>query len=966
MSGVPVKRIVISLASLVAVFLIGYVLLKPFLVNKLEEAIQDSLNMDTTISSLHIQSVFPLKLSAQNIRLASHPGQGGYQLDLVVGELSLEFYLSQLFDRIVKVDDIVIEDVALKIVESTELPPQEKLSSGDGGVDSQWKFELGHVSIESTDLSFTGVEEFEYRLHLDTLQSDGLLASPMILEGAGAFSGERFSFSINTGSVLQILALEDDIPIKAEFELEQSVARIDGQMDLSRYQLQLAVDVSLVDVGQTASFLEMIMPAGSEVGVTAQLLMQNKILKISDVAMDVTRQGEVQPFQLDQGDLLIDPGKVLALSLSGKYMQWPFNLDLSGDSLKSLLDVKDKSPIKIKLKVVDFGLEMAGYYDAEESRLLVDSKLDFNTGEGSFLSWYLDQPLPDVGSLSLVSSIDYADDRVDVGKLRLTGAAADLAGGLSLQFAEKPVKLGGSVDIKKLDIALMTQSLPDNDGDPMLAPIPMSWLEDVELNLDLRSASVTGIPHLQGLSSLRANLQTTTNSLQLLLPSISIKEQQLKASLAYVHPNQWSATLKSDEISLAHISSALELGAQINGVLDHPELVVRAQGDTLADLLYTVQGQFISPRLALPYKDQPDGLLLTSVNVTSESKGPVRLSTEVSAKEAKLALTLSVLAGTLADIRATKRPWNELSLDAEGSLDTSSFKLTGSAKGLLYGGRVEFDLMGDLANSAVEVKGEFPNISDTSVIDSHVSLKTEDIYSFLNTLGVMLPKDPEALALELSGQLKTTPDTIALSDVALLSKLGDISGSFSIQRGERPLITAKLSAPTLVLAAGDDELLVVEDGKPQSDSKRKKRTRERLIPDIPISIPGLRQADLNINIQSTKFEFGTLKTGDSELDIQLHDGVLDTRLHLLGGRIENRFHVYSNTQGQVNGNVSLQMQELPLDKLMGEARHTTENSSKSAPKVSVDLQLDAQGNSLRELLAAADGHVLVWLGPGWL
>ncbi|WP_431103395.1 AsmA family protein [Roseateles noduli] len=275
---------------------------------------------------------------------------------------------------------------------------------------------------------------------------------------------------------------------------------------------------------------------------------------------------------------------------------------------------------------------------------------------------------------------------------------------------------------------------------------------------------------------------------------------------------------------------------------------------------------------------------------------------------------------------------------------------------------VPVTLRGNIGKAQLSFDGQVRDLLVSQGLTGKYTLAGPSLAAVGEPLGVTLPTTP---AFAMAGKL--TRDGSRWTTAVSKATIGksQLSGEFQYDRPEngQPTLTGELRGRELWLAD-----LGPAVGVPAEPGARKaKKAPSRVLPDKQFDLPSLRAMNANVNVKLARFESGSALLQAAEplnARIVLQDGVLELR------DIDARV-----ARGQVAGNMTLDgrgpqakwqvrlrvggvhlEQWLNLERKNGQRWVTGLMGGRVA--------LDGQGKSTAELLASADGRMVLYWTEG--
>jgi hypothetical protein len=260
-----------------------------------------------------------------------------------------------------------------------------------------------------------------------------------------------------------------------------------------------------------------------------------------------------------------------------------------------------------------------------------------------------------------------------------------------------------------------------------------------------------------------------------------------------------------------------------------------------------------------------------------------------------------------------------------------------------------------------EASGAFGVLPTLAGSDFDVRVEGPDLAAVLGppTGLASLPADPFALSAHAQGSSER------FSSDRLDARLGDsdLEGSVSVRLDGKPFVDADLRSKRLDvfrLLGGASRAPDLEGTKAEPTVKTGGE-HDRVIPDEPLPLGGLRAVDLRLRLAVADLTVPGYRLRDAMIGGELRDGAL-TLDHLDGT---------GAASGRVTGKLSLAAQgdgyRLHAEGQVEGSRLVTSKTGESlasAPSLDVEYEVDGVGKSFRAIAASADGRALVVLGAG--
>jgi uncharacterized protein involved in outer membrane biogenesis len=310
--------------------------------------------------------------------------------------------------------------------------------------------------------------------------------------------------------------------------------------------------------------------------------------------------------------------------------------------------------------------------------------------------------------------------------------------------------------------------------------------------------------------------------------------------------------------------------------------------------------------------------------------------------------------------------------DAQGTYKSERVKASGAGGSLLrlrsaaepYSLRVDA-VVGD---TSARFDGTVLNPAQLESIDGDLTLKGATLAHLYRVLGVALPDTPP---YRLSGHLQHQAGVWRYRGFEGRMGDSDLSGSVSFDTAPKPpMLKAELTSRLLDF----DDLAPLIGAPPKtgpgeraSPAQKREAARRRaqptVLPERGFNTARWRTLNANATLAVKKVRRAkALPIDDLSVELQLRDGVLDLkplRFGVAGGTVDSTIRL-DGREEPLAMRLDTRFSALQLDRLFP----TVPRAGKSAGQFYGDASLTARGDSVKAMLAAADGRVYVAMGPG--
>jgi len=264
-----------------------------------------------------------------------------------------------------------------------------------------------------------------------------------------------------------------------------------------------------------------------------------------------------------------------------------------------------------------------------------------------------------------------------------------------------------------------------------------------------------------------------------------------------------------------------------------------------------------------------------------------------------------------------------------------------------------------IVNAVLTIDGSIKDVKTQRGMDLKLGLKGKELADFGKLTGKPLPvKGP----FDISGRLTDSAlKAYKISDLKVNLGESDLSGSMDVNlAGSRPIISAALSSKKMdvrsLMGAGGE---AAKSGKepPKAGPKR-----ERIFPNDPLPLDGLKQVDAVVKYRASQVLLPKLAMNDLNVDLTLKDGHLVARplKAVVGGGALDGF-VDLDSEGKVAALTTfIKIDKLDLGKMLKDLQinETVEGN------LDVEMDLKGRGASVAGIMGELNGKTVMVMGKG--
>ena len=315
-----------------------------------------------------------------------------------------------------------------------------------------------------------------------------------------------------------------------------------------------------------------------------------------------------------------------------------------------------------------------------------------------------------------------------------------------------------------------------------------------------------------------------------------------------------------------------------------------------------------------------------------------------------------------------------IAVDGGGRWNGNRFTIAGTAESPLELRDADrpyrIDLNATAGSTRARARGTLLDPLRFRDFDLKLALSGKNLADLYPLIGVATPDTPPfALDGRLTRNVASAKQTTWHYD-GFTGKVGDsdLSGDAAVTTGgERPFFKADLRSQRLDL----DDLAGFVGGAPQAAESTnpelaaraaKQAASARVLPDTPYQLERLRAMDADVRLRATRINAPKLPLDDMDAHLFLDNGLL--RLEPLNFGVAN---------GDIRSNIRMDARETPIRtraqiaarKLeLKQLMPTPEAAEQAIGRVSGDMALAGNGNSIAKMLGSANGDIGLGMGSG--
>lgn len=260
----------------------------------------------------------------------------------------------------------------------------------------------------------------------------------------------------------------------------------------------------------------------------------------------------------------------------------------------------------------------------------------------------------------------------------------------------------------------------------------------------------------------------------------------------------------------------------------------------------------------------------------------------------------------------------------------------------------------DVGRNRLTAQGRINKDGDATV---SLTLASPDLSTLFDTL--------PTIDFSAKASTRYSAGKIAVPDLLVTFGKSDIKGNFTMVRGDKQAVTAKLTSALLDLrpfseTAEPDDRAKKAAAKARPETKTDAENRY-VFKKAPLQLEPLENVEADVTLSVNHLYYDAFELKDAAVNAAAHNG-----------RVDARFKCDSANDGHAAGKIALETRDgkalvdtlVSLSDFRMNAFLTGGISPVDVPPISVSLELKTTGSSPRELASAANGRVLLTQGSG--
>jgi uncharacterized protein involved in outer membrane biogenesis len=536
------------------------------------------------------------------------------------------------------------------------------------------------------------------------------------------------------------------------------------------------------------------------------------------------------------------------------------------------------------------------------------------------------------------------------GVFGLQGVAATLAdipvtGEGTLRWTAGRPQVDGTLRIARLDLAkLGTGGAQTSGGSAWDAVLPLAALRSSDADLRIELGQVAGAPVSIGQVAAHARLQRGKLAVDAASATVADVPLQGQATLD-ASSNAWriEANAKAERVDVAALLRALRQPAAASGVIPDLKLQVATQGTSARALLAQANAALRSAPFALALGRDRAPAAVQRASIEVEPGGPVR--TSVTADALGAPLDLSVVGGPLAELLDIDTAWPKVVADLRSIWGQEAVHVNASSgplQRLLGLHDVPLSLQATMPGAQATLQGTVANLAVPLATPLAGRIEIADLaHTAKPFTTLLLPAIPVTAA----GRVTLGDGEVSIEALSAQAGRSDASGQLHIRWQGRTQLSVQLSSR--LIDATQWAIPVVN---------------EISVLDRPLPVEALLAQDVQLRLQAERLILSAYDLARLQFDGTLTNGLVEFSAAAAEGDLRGqlRFDLRREVPAVA---LRLALKEVEAQTLYTAAAGPTGAAS---PRLSISAQLAGAGATLRDMLAAGQGDLLLSAGAGEL
>ena len=312
-----------------------------------------------------------------------------------------------------------------------------------------------------------------------------------------------------------------------------------------------------------------------------------------------------------------------------------------------------------------------------------------------------------------------------------------------------------------------------------------------------------------------------------------------------------------------------------------------------------------------------------------------------------------------------------IDIAGKGRWTGNAFKLSGRAESpLALAEKAEpyrIDLRASAGPTTAHARGTLTDPFKFRDFDLRLALAGKNLEDLFPLIGVATPATPP---YHFDGRLTRKGTTWHYDNFSGVVGDSDLAGSAAVTTGgKRPFLVANLVSRRLDF----DDLAGFVGAPPQTNGKEATNTElkaqaaalaanPRVLPATPYNLTKLRSMDADVRLKAHRINAPKLPIDDMDAHLKLDAGVLQLiplNFGVAGGDVRSTIRMDAREK-VIRTNARISARRLDLSRLFPDVRLTRD----AVGRISGEIALAGNGNSIATMLGSADGDVALGMGHG--
>ncbi|MGJ7506381.1 AsmA family protein [Variovorax sp. GT1P44] len=466
----------------------------------LERKLSSLLARQVSIGSLSFDLALRPTLSVGDLRIANPPWAS--RPDFVTaasGKTHLD--LVGLWNGRIELRDVQLAGVDLLLERNAEGQGNWSFGTPDQGSQRTTLPDFGTISLTDVHVGWRAAGGSVERARLDTAQATISDSAPFRVEALAEYRESSMHLTVEADASLQ--AALDGKPWRLSIGLQPKGASLALDVRLasiaSLEDVQLGIEMTGERLDAWSGVLGRTLPGWGPYRLSAETRYAKGSLEVDDLRLSLEGLPMLPSrLEIGSGKAVLGASVDTRLTAEGKLGEAAFSFDASSAPWPELQKIDGAAPLSLRAEFAGFTLSANGRIkpaaEAPDFDVALTARGDALAPLHALAGLRPDRPLP----IDLAAQVTRSRDGYSARNIRGQVLATKVSGDLAYASAPRALLTGalniGQLDMHQLDEKARESAAPASRSRDSSGAGPQAWLRNVEADLSLRIAAITGLP----------------------------------------------------------------------------------------------------------------------------------------------------------------------------------------------------------------------------------------------------------------------------------------------------------------------------------------------------------------------------------------------------------------------------------------------------------------------------------------